>query len=130
MTKTSAQAVTHALAVCIRDLETGNVRGVALIVASERFLAFLAEGATLAAMPTLSAETWREIEAWGDAGDAGLPVKPAPMSPSIVATFAGDERQPATGERFASIPIVVSSREELTQLTGKLLPDLLRARRS
>ena len=124
MTKTSPQAVTQALAVCIRDLETRNVRGVALIVPSERFLAFLAHGAGLAATPTLSAETWRKIEAWGDAGEAGLPAKPARMSPSIVATFAGDERQPASGERFASIPIVVSSREELTQLTGKLLPEL------
>ena len=119
--------MTQALAVCIRDHENGDVRGVALIVPTERFLAFLAESARFAATPTLSAETWREIEAWGDGGDAGLPAKPAPMSSSIVATFAGER---ARGERFASIPIVVSSREELTQLTGKLLPDLLRASRS
>ena len=122
--------MTQALAVCIRDHEIGDVRGVALIVPTERFLAFLAEGARFAATPTLSGETWREIEAWGASGDAGLPAMPAPMSPSIVATFAGDEQQPASGERFASLPIVVSSREELTQLTGKLLPDLLRASRS
>jgi hypothetical protein len=122
-------AVTHALAVDIRQLNTRIVLGVALVVPSERYVSFLAEGADIATTRKLSAETWREIDAWATDADARLPAKPAPMTPSIVAAFLGAVQTPhVSAQRFAAIPITVASRDELSSLAARLLPDLMKAR--
>jgi hypothetical protein len=123
--------MTHALAVDIRRLNTGAVLGAALVVPSERYLSFLADGAGIATPPRLSAETWREIDAWATDGNARLPAKPAPMTPSIVAALLGARQTPSvSAQRFASIPITVASRAELDSLADNLLRDLMKARRS
>ena len=123
--------MTHALAVDIRQLNTGAALGVALVVPSERYVSFLADGASIATTPNLSAETWREIDAWATEGDARLPAKPAPMTPSIVAALLGaNQSRPVSAQRFAAIPITVASRDELDSLAANLLPDLIKTRRS
>ena len=61
---TATLAATRALAVDIRQRETGEALGVALLVASERYVAFLPSGAPNITSPTLSAEAWQAIEAW------------------------------------------------------------------
>jgi hypothetical protein len=128
---TPALAVSYALAVEIRHLDTGAVLGVALVVPSDRYLSFLAEGEASATTPDLSDETWREIDAWAADGDARLPARPAPMSPSIVATVLGEELASAgIAQRFAAIPITIGSHEELARLANRVLPELLNSRRS
>ena len=130
-TMTHALAVTHAIAVDIRELNAGAVLGVALVVPSEKYLSVLAEGTDIAISPTLSAETWREIDAWTNDVESRLPAKPAPMTPSIVAAFVGAEQtQHLSAQRFAAIPITVASRDELNSLAHRLLPGLMKARSS
>lgn len=130
-TMPDALALTHAIAVDIRQLNTGVVLGVALVVPSERYLSFIAEGADIGISPSLPAETWREIDAWTSKVDARLPAKPAPMTPSIVAAFLGAEQTPnIIAQRFAAIPITVASRDELNSLADRLLPDLIKTRHS
>jgi hypothetical protein len=123
--------MTHALAVDIRQLNTGAALGVALVVPSERYVSFLADGASIATTPNLSAETWREIDAWAADGGARLPAKPAPMTPSIVAAVLGAKQAaPISAQRFAAIPLTVASRDELHSLADNLLRDLIKTRRS
>jgi hypothetical protein len=126
----STLAVTYAIAVDVRHTDTGALIGVAVVVPSVRYLATLAEDAGSAVEPTLTAELWREIEAWAADGDARLPAKPAPMSPSIAAALlsAGDTSN-VTAQRFAAIPITLTSRGELASLADRLLPNLLSARK-
>jgi hypothetical protein len=126
---THAFAVTHAIAVDIRELNAGALLGVAMVVPSEKYLSVLAEGSDIAISPTLSAETWREINAWTNDVESRLPAKPAPMTPSIVAAFVGAEQtQRLSAQRFAAIPITVASRDELISLADRLLPGLMKAR--
>jgi hypothetical protein len=128
---TPALAVTYALAVEIRHVDTGTVLGVALVVPSDRHLAFLAEGAAVVTISNLSDNLWREISAWAADGDARLPAKPAPMSPWVVAAvLGGGLPSGVSAQRFAAIPITVTSHDELARLADRLLPDLLNARRS
>ena len=127
---TSTLAVTYAIAVDVRHTDTGALIGVAVVVPSVRYLAILAADAGSVVEPTLTAELWREIEAWAADGDARLPAKPAPMSPSIAAALlsAGDTST-VTAQRFAAIPITLTSRGELASLADRLLPNLLGARK-
>jgi hypothetical protein len=127
---TSTLAVTYAIAVDVRHTDTGALIGVAVVVPSVRYLAILAADAGSVVEPTLTAELWREIEAWAADGDARLPAKPAPMSPSIAAALlsAGDTSN-VTAQRFAAIPITLTSRGELASLADRLLPNLLGARK-
>jgi hypothetical protein len=125
---TRTLAVTRALAVDIRERDTGVVLGVALVVPSERYVSFLADGARIATSHKLSAETWREIEAWAADGDAGLPARPAPLSPAVVSALLERDRLTVIAQRFASIPISVASHAELASLAERLLPELLGTR--
>ncbi len=126
----STLAVTYAIAVDVRHTDTGALIGVAVVVPSVRYLATLAEDAGSAVEPTLTAELWREIEAWAADGDARLPAKPAPMNSSMAAALlsAGDTSN-ASAQRFAAIPITFTSRGELASLADRLLPNLLSARK-
>jgi hypothetical protein len=126
---TSTLPATRAIAVAIRQLETGAVLGVALAVPSDRYFSFLAEGSDIATTADLAAETWREIDAWVTDSDRRLPAKPAPMSPSIVAAFLGQApASSVSAERFASFPIT-AAHDELAPLCASVLPGLLNARK-
>jgi hypothetical protein len=74
------------------------------------------------------ADTWLEIDAWAADGDAGLPARPAPLSPAVVAAILESGRPTAIAQRFASIPISGASHPELASLAGRLLPELLSSR--
>jgi hypothetical protein len=78
---THALAITYTIAVDIRQLNTGAVLGVALVVPSKRYLSFLAKGADIGITRKLSAEARREIDSWTTNVDARLPAKAAPMTP-------------------------------------------------
>jgi hypothetical protein len=126
---TSILTSTRALALDVRHIDTGALLGVALVVPSEHHLSIL-DGAGRTVEPRLSAHVWREIDAWAAAGDAGLPARPAPMSPAILATLLEGARLSVSAQRFASIPISVASHAELAPLAERLLPELLNVRRS
>ena len=127
---TTALATTYALALEIRQLDTGAVLGVALVVPSGRHLSFLSDSAGIATSASLPDETWREIDAWAAEGNAGLPAQPAPLGPSIVAAFLGEQPSAVSARRFAALPITVAAHDDLGRLAKHLLPGLLNARRS
>ena len=126
----STVAATHAFALDVRHSGTGALLGVALVVPSKRYVSVLADGARRAVEPKLTAEVWREIDAWVDAGNSGLPARPAPMSPAIVDALLEGERLSVSAERFAAIPISVASEAELAPLAERVLPELLSVRRA
>ena len=72
----------------------------------------------------------REGDAWAAVSDAGLPARPAPMSPVVVAALRDGEGPSLIAQRFASIPIRVKSHAELAPLAERVLPELLNVRRS
>jgi hypothetical protein len=127
---TSTPVRTRALALDLGHADTGEFLGVALTVPSERYLAILHDGAERAQEQRLAAETWREIDQWGAAGDAGLPARPSPIPVSIGAAVVEGDRPSVVARRVASIPINVSSRADLPALTERVLPQLLRGCRS
>jgi hypothetical protein len=128
---TSSSAFAHAVAIDIRHLDTGALLGVALVFPTDRLVSVLAEGAGIARTPALSLETWREIDIWAADGNARLPAKPAPMSPSITAALLGGEQPSAvSGNRFAAIPLNAASYDERASMAARLLPVLLNERRS
>jgi len=107
----------------------GAVIGVGLWLPSERHLSFLAEGAEAAVMPALSNSLWDEITAWAAESDRFLPRQPAPMSTRIVASFLeGHDPSAVIAQRYAAIPITAPFLAPMVE--GRLLPELLRARRS
>ena len=126
-----ALATTYAIAVDLRRMDTGAVLGVALLVPSERYVSFLAEGSRIAVTPSVPAEAWRAIQAWTAEVEARLPAKPAPLPPPVVAAILGTkETLQIRAERFAAIPIPVGSRDEFSSLADQVLPGLLTARNS
>jgi hypothetical protein len=128
---TSTTVFAHAFAVDIRHLDTGTLLGVALVIPEDRVASVLAEGAGIARTPALSTETWGEIHRWAADGNARLPLRPAPMSPSITAALLGGEQQSAvSGNRFAAIPLAAASYDERASQAQRLLPILLNERRS
>jgi hypothetical protein len=126
----SILTMTRALAIDVRHIDIGATLGVALVVPSEQYVSILADGDGRAVEPELTPHVWREIDAWAAAGDAGLPARPAPMDPAIVAALLEGERLSVSAKRFASIPISVASHAELAPLAERLLPELLNTRRS
>jgi len=122
--------LTRGLAIDVRHIDTGALLGVGLVFPLERHLSILAEGAGRAVEPELTASAWREIDGWATAGDSGLPARTAPMSPTISAALLEGARLSVSAQRFASVPISVTSRAELGPLSQRLLPELLNARRS
>jgi len=127
---TSNVASTRVLAIDLRQMGTGALLGVALVVPSERYLAILTDRADRAEEPELTAHAWREIDAWAVAGDAALPARPAPMSSTVVAALLERECPSVIAQRFASIPVSVTSHTELAPLAARVLPELLKARGS
>ena len=127
---TSIVSATRALALDMRDVGNGALLGVGFVVPSARYLAILADGADRATAATLTADTWREIDAWAVAGDAALPAKPAAMRSAAVAALLERPATSVTVRRSASIPISVTSHTEVAQLAARLLPALLKTRGS
>ena len=126
---THPPVITRAYAFDLRRLDTGDVVGVGLVAPSHQYVSLLAEGDAAASTPELSAETWRDITAWATDGDSRLPAKPAPMGTHIVGALVGaGEASTVSTERFAAIPLLLITREELASLANGLLPDLLRVR--
>jgi hypothetical protein len=128
---TASLTLTRALAVAIRRRDTRAVLGVAVVVPSARYLACRTTEAGSTSVPVLAADAWREIDAWAVDGDARLPARPAAMTAAVVAALLGEGTPSAViAERFAAVPIPVVSHADLATLVGRLLPDLLNARRS
>ena len=126
---TPAVADTYAFALDIRQLDTGAVLGVALVIPSGRHVSFLIEGARIATT-SLPDEMWRQIDAWVTDGNARLPARPAPLSPSIVAAILEGQPSAVSARRFAAIPIPEAFQDDLARLAQHLLPELLNDRRS
>jgi hypothetical protein len=124
----SNNSTTRAIAVEITHNHTGALSGVALIVPSERYVLSRADGEKRPIERTLTADVWREIDAWIEAGDGGLPARPAPLS-SVVASALLEGAQPVTANRFTSIPLSVPE-GELARLAERLLRELPGRRRS
>ncbi len=95
----------RALAVHLREIETGELLGVALLVPSERYAATFLNGADDVRERKLTPAVWRKIDKWVINGDIGLPAEPAPLSPAVVAALLGSERPTISGHRFASFPM-------------------------
>lgn len=127
---TSALTNTRAYAIELRCIGTGKLHGVALLVPSDRHLSILFDDAEKFAESKPKAQVWQEIETWVAAGNAGLPTRPLALTPAMVATLLEQDSPAISGQRFASIPISVTSRTELVPLAESLLPALLNARRS
>ena len=131
MTDRTPLGTRYAYAVDIRTLDTGALRGVALVAPSGRYVSVLAADASIATSPGLPDDIWREIDAWAADGNARLPARPAPMSRSIVdALLGGQQAVAVTAQRFAAIPITEESHEALGRMADGQLPALLKARRS
>ena len=113
----------------VRLIDGGAVVGVGLLLPSERHLSFLAEGAEAAVTPFLSTSTWDAIATWVAESDQALPSQPRPMNTRVVAEFL-EGIDPATviAQRYAAIPVTGPFLAPM--LEGRLLPELLRARRS
>ena len=124
---TLSHTAARALAVDIRQVDTGALIGVALIVPSDRFAVTLARSGGNTEERTLTDGEWREIEAWAAAGDAGLPAEPPPLKPEVAAALLEDER-PAVARRFASIPFGAIPGANVSLVAGRMLPALLKAR--
>jgi len=118
---TTASATAYALVLHLRDTDTRILRGMALIVASERYVAVCGNGSDRIDEPALTADDWREIDAWTAASNAALPTKPAPLSASIVSALVGDQSQPVTGERIAAVPIGSTTKAEARVWAERLL---------
>jgi hypothetical protein len=63
---------------------------------------------------------WHTIEDWIAASDAALPMKPAPLNPSIVQSFVGGT-EAVTAEQLASIPFALGSLESLTSQVDSIV---------
>ena len=118
----------RALAVDLRQSE--RFVGVALVVPSQQYAVLLADGEKRSVERKLPADLWPEIDAWAAAGDAGLPARPAPLSQAVVSALLEGERPSATGQRFASIPLNTASAADLPALAERMLPELLKSRRT
>ncbi len=74
---TTASATAYALVLHLRETDSRILRGMALIVASERYVAVCSNASDRMDEPTLTADQWREVDAWtaaiecGAAGKAG-----------------------------------------------------------
>ena len=98
------------------------LRGMALIVASERYVAVVQPCVRPCSdEPTLTADQWREVDAWTARSNAALPAKPAPLSATIVGALVGDQSQPVTGERIAAVPIGSTTKAEARVWAERLL---------
>ena len=113
----------------VRLIDSGAVIGVGLLLPSEGRLSFLEEGADAAVMPVLSTSVWDEITAWVAESDRFLPRRPRPMGTRVVAAFLeGHDPSTVIAQRYAAIPVAAPSLAPMVE--GRLLPELLRARRS
>jgi hypothetical protein len=96
------------------------------VIPSLRYASVLTGRSTDARSAELSDEIWNGIDYWVAEGNAGLPARPAPMSPSIAALM-GDGN--VSAERFAAIPFTELPRPELVSRVNTMLAELLRVRR-
>ena len=119
---TSSQS-TRVIALKIRRSNPEATVGIALLVPSHRYGSFLAEGASDPIAANLSNGMWDSIEEWVAASDASLPRKPAPLNPSIVQSLAGGMHA-VTGERVASFPFALESRDTLTSQVDSIVRGL------
>jgi hypothetical protein len=113
------------LAVHLREIETGELEGVALLVPLQRYAATLINGAGEARERKLPPAVWREIDRWVINGDVGLPAEPAPLSPAVVAALLENERRTFSAHRVASFPMTARGEGALTSTVKRLLPRLL-----
>jgi len=111
----------------LRHPDTHVVLGVGVVIPSLRYASVLTGRSTDARSAELSDEIWNGIDYWVAEGNAGLPARPAPMSPSIVAALMGDGN--VSAERFAAIPFTELPRPELVSRVNTMLAELLRVRR-
>ena len=118
---TTASATAYALVLHLREADSRILCGMALIVASERYVAVCSNASDRIDEPTLTADQWREVDAWTAESNAALPAKPAPLSASIVSALVGDQSQPVTGERIAAVPIGSTTRPEARVWAERLL---------
>ena len=118
---TTASATAYALVLHLRETETRILRGMALIVPSERYVAVRSHASDRLDEPTLTADQWREVDAWTAASNAALPAKPAPLSAAIVNVLVDDPSQAVTGERIAAVPIGSTTRPEARVWAERLL---------
>jgi hypothetical protein len=119
----------RAIAIDFRDAQDALL-GVAVLVPSARYAAVLTAHAERPAEPVLSGDVWEQIEGWTAAADAGLPTRPAPMSPALAGALLETDRQTVIAHRFASIPIDDHKAEDLRLLAARALPGFLIARQS
>ena len=112
----------------LRHPDTHAVLGVGVVIPSLRYASVLTGSSADARSSELSAEEWNGIDDWVAEGNAGLPARPAPMSPAIVAALLGDGN--VSAERFAAIPFTDLPRPELVSRVNTMLDELLRVRRS
>lgn len=121
-------ALTHAIAIDVRTLGSGDVVGVALIVPSVRYLSFLGSDADAVMRRDLSAETWGEIDAQIAGMAARLPFKPEPLSSDVVEAILGTApAAPVLAQRFAAVPVTMAD-DDWPPLLDSLLPGLLTRR--
>ena len=116
------------LAVHLREIQTGELLGVALLVPSERYAATLVNGADKVRERKLTPAAWREIDKWVIKGDVGLPAEPGPLSPAVAAALLENERPTIGAHRFASFPMKARGEGALTSTVRRLLPRLRDAR--
>ena len=91
----------------LREIQTGELVGVALLVPSERYAATLVNGADEVRERKLTPAAWREIDKWVMDGDVGPPRGAgalAPCSPVLPALLE-NERPTIGAHRFASFPM-------------------------
>jgi len=117
----TASATAYALVLHLRETDTRILHGMALIVASERYVAVCSNASGRMDEPTLTADQWREVDAWTARSNAALPAKPAPLSAAIVNVLVGDQSQSVTGERIAAVPIGSTTRAEARVWAERLL---------
>ena len=108
------------LAVQLRDSETDEPLGVALLVPAERYAATIL-GADEARERKLTPGVWQEIDSWVIEGDAALPAEPGPLSPAVAAALVESGGPSVRAHRLASFPMKTQGAEALAPTLRRLL---------
>lgn len=123
----TAASTPRAIAVDLRESGSDALRGVALLVPSERYASVMVTGGSAAQPRQLADRLWSDIEKWIAIGDAGLPSRPAPLGTEVGDALFEGEPGSIVAQRSASIPVPLASHEDLTPLAQRLLTELVAA---
>jgi hypothetical protein len=122
--------MTYAIAVDVRQALTHARLGIALVVPSRRYVTYLSDSRGAATVPSPSETEWREIDAWHQEAEEGLPLEPRQIGTPLIGALTGSPlKDGCVGRRFAAVPVDAVAADELAAELRHMLPGLLKSRR-